>query len=84
MKSHELIPSHPSHSYAPHYSFSDEGTFHIIGKANKHSVHIWGTEQPHAQTEHRRDSPKVNVFCAVPCENVRGPFVFTEAIVTGD
>jgi hypothetical protein len=58
--------------------FSDEATFHISG-----NVCIWGTEQPHAQIEHQRDSPKVNVFCAVSREKVHGPFFFTEATVTG-
>jgi hypothetical protein len=28
------------------------------------NVRIWGTEQPHAQIEHQRDSPKINVFCS--------------------
>jgi hypothetical protein len=63
---------------------SDEATFHISGKVNGHNVHIWGTEQPHAQTEHQRDSPKVSVFCGMSCENVHGPFFFTEPTVTGD
>jgi hypothetical protein len=48
------------------------------------NVHIWGTEQPYAQIEHQHDSPKVNVFCAVSCEKVHGPFFFTEATMTGD
>ena len=64
--------------------FCDEATFYISGKVNRHNVHIWGTEQPHAQIEHQRDSPKVNVFCAVSREKVHGPFFFTEATVTGD
>jgi hypothetical protein len=50
---------------------------------NRHNVHIWGTKQPHAQIEHQRDSPKVNVFCVVSCEKVHSPFFFTEATVTG-
>ncbi|XP_033607207.1 uncharacterized protein LOC117282272 [Cryptotermes secundus] len=29
---------------------SDEATFHISGKVNRHNVRIWGIEQPHAQT----------------------------------
>jgi hypothetical protein len=41
--------------------FSDEATFHISGKVKRHNVRIWGIVQPHAQTEHQRDSPKVNV-----------------------
>jgi hypothetical protein len=30
---------------------SEEATFHISGKVNRHNVRIWETEQPHAQTE---------------------------------
>jgi hypothetical protein len=33
---------------------SDEATFHISGKVNRHNVRIRGTQQPHAQTEHQR------------------------------
>ena len=45
--------------------FSDEATFHVTGKVNKHNARIWGTEHPHAIQEHVRDSPKVNMFCAI-------------------
>jgi hypothetical protein len=62
--------------------FSDEATFHISGKVNKHNVRIWGTEQSHAQIERQRDSPKVNVFCAVSREKVHDLFFFPEATVT--
>jgi hypothetical protein len=34
--------------------------------------------------EHQCDSPKVNVFCAVSCEKVHGPFFLAEETVTGD
>ena len=27
-----------------HFVFSDEATFHLTGKANKHSTRIWETE----------------------------------------
>ena len=27
--------------------FSDEATFHVSGKLNKHNVRIWGSEHPH-------------------------------------
>ena len=64
--------------------FCDEPTFHISGEVNGHTVRIWGTEQPHAQIEHQRDSPKINIICAVSREKLRGPFFFTEATVTGD
>jgi hypothetical protein len=45
--------------------FSDEATFHLSGKVNRHNVRIWGTESPHATVQHERDFPKVNVFCAI-------------------
>jgi len=63
--------------------FSDEATFHTNDKVNKHNVHIWGEENPHATVEHMRDSPKVNVFCAISKNHLHGPFFF-EGNVTGD
>ena len=62
---------------------SDEATFHVCGKANRHNVRIWGTENPHATMEHVRDSPKVNLFWAVSSCQVYGPFFFAEPTVTG-
>ena len=64
--------------------FCGEATFRISSKVNVHDVHIWGTEQSHAQIEHQRYSPKVNVFCAVSHKKMHSPFFFTEATVTGD
>lgn len=63
--------------------FSDEATFHISGKVNRHNVRVWGSENPHAYVEHVRDSPKVNVFCAISREAVYGPFFFAETTVNG-
>ena len=63
--------------------FNDEATFHTNGKVNKHNVRIWGKENPHTTIEHERDSPKVNVFCAISKNHVHGPFFF-EGNVTGD
>lgn len=63
--------------------FSDECTFHISGKVNRHNVRVWGTENPRETVQHIRDSPKVNVFCALSCEKVYGPFFFQEPSVTG-
>jgi hypothetical protein len=45
--------------------FSDERTFHVSGKVNTHNCKIWGSEIPRVSLEHVRDSPKVNVFCAL-------------------
>ena len=63
--------------------FSDEATFHMNCKVNRHNVRIWGKEIPHATIEHERDSPKVNVFCAISKNHVHSPFFF-EGNVTGD
>ena len=30
---------------------SDEATFHVCDKVNRHNVRIWGTENPHATIE---------------------------------
>ncbi|PNF42612.1 hypothetical protein B7P43_G01283 [Cryptotermes secundus] len=63
--------------------FSNEATFHLSGTVNRHNVRIWGTEHPHETVEHERDSPKVNVFCAVFQDKVYGPFFFEGNTVTG-
>lgn len=64
--------------------FSDEATFHVSGKVNRHNVRIWGTENPHAFIEHVRDSPKVTVWCGLLENQIIGPFFFQEDTVTGN
>ncbi|KAJ4437756.1 hypothetical protein ANN_13694, partial [Periplaneta americana] len=63
--------------------FSDEATFHTSGKINKHNCRVWGTQKPQRIIEHERDSPKVNVSCALSQRKLYGPFFFIEATVTG-
>ena len=63
--------------------FSDEATFHISGKVNKHNVRILGIQNPHAHIEHVRDSLKVNVFCATSQSSVYGPLFFDGNTVNG-
>ncbi|GBN87611.1 hypothetical protein AVEN_135866-1 [Araneus ventricosus] len=63
--------------------FSDETTFHLSGKVNRHNVRVWGAEFPHVTVELERDSPKVNVFCAISKTKLYGPFFFIEEAVTG-
>jgi hypothetical protein len=41
------------------------------------------TENPRVFLEHVRDSPKVDVFCALIKERVYGPFLFMETTITG-
>jgi hypothetical protein len=69
--------------FAEKLAFSDEATFHVCGKVDRHTIRIWGTENPHATMEHIRDLPKVNVFFAVSSCKVYGPFFFAEPSVTG-
>jgi len=63
--------------------FSDQVTFHVNGAVNRRNVRIWGSENPHAYVEHQRDSPKVNVFCAISSQKVYGQFFYVEETVTG-
>jgi len=44
---------------------------------NWHSVHVWGTENPHITLKHERDSPTVNVFYAI-LKKTYSPFFFME------
>ena len=64
--------------------FSDEATFHLTGKVNKHNTRIWESKHPHTTLEHVRDSPKVNVFCAISKKRVCGPFFFEGTIVNSE
>jgi hypothetical protein len=63
--------------------FSDEATFHLSGKVNRHNVRIWGTAQLRATTEHESDSPKLNVFCAIFFTEIYAPFFFAATKVAG-
>ena len=64
--------------------FSDEATFHVSGKLNKHNVRIWGSEHPHEIREFERDSPKVNVWCGIMCNRAISPFFFHDTTITAD
>lgn len=70
-------------TFATRIVFSDEATFHLSGKVNKHNVRIWGLQNPHAHIEYVWDSPKVNVFCAISHSSVYGPFFFDGITVNG-
>ena len=69
--------------FAEKLVFSDEATFHVCDKVNRHNVRIWVTENSHATMEHVHDSPNVNVFCAVSSCKVYGTFFFAVSAVTG-
>ena len=63
---------------------SDEATFHLSGKVNRHNVSIWGAANQQVIVEHVRDSPKINVFCAISYRKIYGPFFFPERTINGN
>jgi hypothetical protein len=56
--------------------FSDEATFHLSGRMNRHNLWIWGSENPYESFEHERDSSKVTVFAAVTRKPVRAILLY--------
>lgn len=76
----ELIEN--DETYLSKIGFSDEATFHVCGKVNRHNCRVWGTENPHLVVEYQRDTPKVNVWCCLLKTGVIGPFFFGEPTIT--
>lgn len=74
---------HDDANFMDRVVFSDESTFHLSGHVNTHNVRIWGSENPHEMVQIQRDSPKVNVFCAISRRKVYGLFFFDGPSVTG-
>nr|CAH7733329.1 unnamed protein product [Callosobruchus chinensis] len=66
--------------FANRLVFSDEATFHLCRKVNRHNLSLWG---PHVALEHVRDSPKIKVFCAITNRHGFGPFFSAEKTVAG-
>lgn len=53
---------------------SDEASFHLNGKVNKHNCRVWASENPRNFHQYVRSSPKVTVWCAVSKQKIYGPF----------
>ncbi|GBN01568.1 hypothetical protein AVEN_231566-1 [Araneus ventricosus] len=70
------------HYFLNRIIFSDEKTFLVSNKVNKHNWRISGSENPHAVQGVERNSPKINVWCALLRDTVIGPFLFAETSVT--
>ena len=64
--------------------FSDESTFHVSGLINRHNSRIWGSQNPHETYEHKRDFPKLNVWCGIMHDKIIGPFFFAEKSITAE
>ncbi|PSN43113.1 hypothetical protein C0J52_10479, partial [Blattella germanica] len=54
--------------------FSDEATFDVCGHVHRYNIRIWASENPDVYTEYERNSPKVNVWCALMHNKIIGPF----------
>jgi len=79
-----LLEDTEDDTFLPRLIFSDKAKFHLSGKVSRHSVRIWGLENPHEIVQHERDSPKINVFSAVSVRKIYGPFFFGGNTVTGN
>lgn len=62
--------------------FSDEAIFHVLGHVHRYNIRTWSNESLHDFVEHKRDSPKVNVWCALTRDQVISPYFFAECTVT--
>ena len=49
-------------TFLPRLIFSDEATFHLSGKVNRHNVRVWGPQNPQEALEHERDPRKLMCF----------------------
>jgi hypothetical protein len=47
--------------------FSDESSFHLSGKVNRHNVRIWGTVISHKIVERARLTKYKRVLCLILC-----------------
>jgi hypothetical protein len=61
---------------------TDEAKFRISGRVSWHDCVAWGIEPLREHSEHERDSPEVNVWCALTHEKVIGRVFFDEDIIT--
>ena len=62
--------------------FSDEATFHLSGKVNRHNVRIWGLQNLHSTLQHERLTEDKRVQCLIPYTGL-WTFFFAENTVTG-
>ena len=70
-------------TFPPSLTFSNEATSHLGGTVNRHNGRIRGLQNAQGALGHERESPKVNVFCALSQTKVYGPFFFAENTITG-
>ena len=62
--------------------FSNEVTFHVYGKVNKHNIRILGSENPCEVVEKERDNSKINILCGLMRNQVIGLFIFAKFTIS--
>ena len=70
------------HNFITRLCFSDEATFHMSGRVNKHNCVVWGTQNPHAIQEVPIKSPGITVWCAMFCDEIIGPYFFESTVTS--
>ena len=55
-------------------SMSDEVTFNVNCRVNKHNCRIWGWQKPAPVLTKNQGSPKVTVWAALSKSGIIGPF----------
>lgn len=61
--------------------FSDEATFLLNGKVNRHNCRYWAKENPHwIREQHTQYPQKINVWCGIKDTKIIGPFFMEETL----
>ena len=63
--------------------WSDEACFKLNGHIKCHNCTNWSQENPHVILEREINVPGINVWAAMSCNGIIGPFFF-DASVTGE
>jgi hypothetical protein len=58
--------------------------FHVCQRVNRHNYHVWKSENLHEDMEHKHESPKTNMWCAVTRTYIISPFFFKKPILTDE
>jgi hypothetical protein len=71
----DILPNvEADENYLRRWIFSDEATFYLSRRVKRYNCRIWRSENPHAIREIETDSANANVWCALSCSEVWGPF----------
>lgn len=71
-------------NYLNNLFFSDEATFHVNGRVNRHNSIIWGRNNPHAIHEVPIKSPSVCVWAGIYHDRIIGPYFFESTVKADD